>query len=795
MNFFSKFLWVAVITLCNLLPASGHAKECHHSQHSIQLQLADSVGFPVPGTEFWVTLDIYKEDSKVTIQVPLINFETGPVAGNPSEPVPPVVPGGYLFTVSGFLPEKLRPNDLVPRSIVAASNNGLSPVFSFTQDPDTLTNPPAGYIVQVTNAGALQVQCAGTFGNIIPPGPQILLPCEITYIVKPKEKLAKNIIVSSGTANTTQFTDGPAFDGIRDLHANDAFDGVAAWAWTDNSTVADKTNGTMNAWVAVGKNGKDGKLKVGRPVQLTNLPPGVLAWDTSVAINRQDSNNIVVSYGVIDYTNPDIPAPPCRAVSFDGGKTWPAVYDYTAFTGTISGNTLTVSEVFFGTVSEGQVIFTYTATPPDPGVAPGTIITAQTSGTPGGVGTYTVSGSPQTTGPNYIIASPQLNGQLTINTPYSTGFGDARGVESDKFGNIWYATTNFFDPFGDDQVCNQGLIAASSDGGVTFQLVFTTPLPDLTTFPLGTFYTDYPQICFGGDGLGNYGLWLQTTFFHISVGDGWPSVGFIPIYGPGSWATSSPPIEYTQLEGLINSIGEMDLTASSDGRVWFQGIIAPSIENSDVQCPFNYIQPGLTLFKSAGPIDENYAGPWDYIMLNSVAFNTLAPGDSGVISQPSLGYFTAPQEILYDEGRRALYAIRAVQVPDYSQNMRIFFIISRDNGQTWSNPIDISSTNFANRGFPSMALDEVTRNLVFGWYDGRNDPTFQSVQYFGAIIPAKKLDNLVNSIPLSNPLYTLPSAAGLPIFGVIEETVKEAKIAAAHKRLEKKYGRKTRKKS
>ena len=81
-----------------------------------------------------------------------------------------------------------RPNNLVPPSIVAASNNGLSPVFSFVQ-VEPLPVPPVGYIVQVTNAGALQVQCAGTFGNIIPVGPQVLMPCSITYVLKPKEKL------------------------------------------------------------------------------------------------------------------------------------------------------------------------------------------------------------------------------------------------------------------------------------------------------------------------------------------------------------------------------------------------------------------------------------------------------------------------------------------------------------------------------------------------------------------------------------------------------------------------------
>ena len=58
-----------------------------------------------------------------------------------------------------------------------------------------------------------------------------------------------------------------------------------------------------------------------------------------------------------------------------------------------------------------------------------------------------------------------------------------------------------------------------------------------------------------------------------------------------------------------------------------------------------------------------------------------------------------------------------------------------------------------------MALDEVTGNLIIGWYDGRNDPTYQSVQYFSAIITAQELDKLVEAIPLSNPLYNLGSAA------------------------------------
>jgi hypothetical protein len=100
------------------------------------------------------------------------------------------------------------------------------------------------------------------------------------------------------------------------------------------------------------------------------------------------------------------------------------------------------------------------------------------------------------------------------------------------------------------------------------------------------------------------------------------------------------------------------------------------------------------------------------------------------------------------------------QTPDYSQNMRITFSISRNNGLTWSNPIDVATTQFANRGYQTMALDEATGNLAIGWYDGRNDPTFQSLEYMAAVIPASTLDCLVNQIPLSDPLFTIPAFTG-----------------------------------
>src|SRR6266446_6110507 len=60
--------------------ASHHSYKIKSFTHSMQLQLSDSLGFPVPGTEIWVQLEIIKQGPLVTIQLPVINFETGPVS-------------------------------------------------------------------------------------------------------------------------------------------------------------------------------------------------------------------------------------------------------------------------------------------------------------------------------------------------------------------------------------------------------------------------------------------------------------------------------------------------------------------------------------------------------------------------------------------------------------------------------------------------------------------------------------------------------------------------------------------
>jgi hypothetical protein len=58
-----------------------------------------------------------------------------------------------------------------------------------------------------------------------------------------------------------------------------------------------------------------------------------------------------------------------------------------------------------------------------------------------------------------------------------------------------------------------------------------------------------------------------------------------------------------------------------------------------------------------------------------------------------------------------------------------------------------------------MALDEKTGHLLFGWYDGRHDPTYQSVHYYGAVFAAKELDKIVKRVPASRTTFTTLSVA------------------------------------
>jgi Neuraminidase (sialidase) len=395
------------------------------------------------------------------------------------------------------------------------------------------------------------------------------------------------------------------------------------------------------------------------PQFLTNLPLESGVFDTAVAINRTNPNNIVVSYGHYTvFANDNFYASPYVIVSMDGGDTW--------------------------------------------------------------------------------IYNGHINAPLTS----PIGFGDCRGVASDKYGNLWYSATNYLDPTGENFV-NSPIFFASFDGGLTWTTIYSAPITSTSVY-------DYPQYCFGGDGQGNYGLQFTASYFPENL-DGFPFVGFIPIKGFG--LSNIGPIQTTTLPQFLNNILNPSITASQDGRVWSLGApagLAPGV----LPPPGTGITNRPLTYKSPGPLDSNYAGPWDTAIINQLNQTLLYPNQFK--AQPDFGFPNSVQVIVYDDRRQALYSMANSNYPYFSQNTNIYFTISRDNGQTWSNPININNTDKNNRGFQSMALDTVTGDLIIGWFDGRNDESQTGVQYYGAVIDAKTLDKLVEEIPVSNPIYSIP---------------------------------------
>lgn len=138
-------------------------------------------------------------------------------------------------------------------------------------------------------------------------------------------------------------------------------------------------------------------------------------------------------------------------------------------TGSISGTTLTVTALSSGVLSVGDTVA-------GTGVASGTTVTAQVSGTPGGVGTYTVSAS-QTVAGEALMVSLSTQ-QLTATVP-----GDGFQTTGPKV--TWALLDSSGNPAATGGIDASGLLTAPQlAGNYTIKVTSTTQPDKSTTIPL-----------------------------------------------------------------------------------------------------------------------------------------------------------------------------------------------------------------------------------------------------------------------------------------------------------------------
>ena len=277
--------------------ATKHSKRTPHTKSFNQvynLQLCDYQHFPLGTPTFAVTAEVQTQGDLVTLNIPSISFATTRDKSPQNHNSQPLIYGGYVATASGSLPKKLTPTQL-----------------------QTAFDSGSGLNLTIDTYGNLGIASASDITGVIPEGSYTTSPVTITYHRPERKKLKiKNFIVQPAFTNFAKFTGSALNNGIRDSHVNDAYKDTLAWSWTDNSAQTDQTNGTMDCYVAVGKV-QHGKVVVGDPVRLTTLPAGDMAWDTAVAINRTNPDNIVVSFGRLGNNSTLM-----VCVTNDGGATW-----------------------------------------------------------------------------------------------------------------------------------------------------------------------------------------------------------------------------------------------------------------------------------------------------------------------------------------------------------------------------------------------------------------------------------------------------------------------------------------
>lgn len=355
-----------------------------------------------------------------------------------------------------------------------------------------------------------------------------------------------------------------------------------------------------------------------------------------------------------------------------------------------------------------------------------------------------------------VVYQYSLDGGQTWSSPGRVDFDnltrlrtDAR-LKADSFGNFWLIYGNKGPLY--DQSTDSGVsmtVFVSSDKGATWQQVAEFLPPDADTFGF-----DYPMLSEGGDGSGGKAMYFTWVFYDEDIQGNAVFKTYMAAFTVGGLGGPfGVPTVINNFPQLDNFISFGNLIATNDGTVIFAapdslgsyggfGVPWVGLENH------NYLtvhQGGLNNFTPEG-FSELRLIEYDTIGFNNDAaqHNVVWQRPRGILSS------VQTQGLGYDEISGRLYAlvlseVKPQVVTDDSPaslhyNKGIMNLIWSTNlGKTWSEPIPIRDSDVGQAGVCSVNIDRTTGNLVFGWYDPREDPEDQQeIKWWATIIAPPK---------------------------------------------------------
>lgn len=302
----------------------------------------------------------------------------------------------------------------------------------------------------------------------------------------------------------------------------------------------------------------------------------------------------------------------------------------------------------------------------------------------------------------------------------------------DSFGNYWVTNVT-------GNGTNRYLtILVSTDKGVTFSVAATV---DPTASPyngaVGSFF-DFDQMAFGGDGADGFALYFVTDFINDSLT---PCVGYIPVTGLGAYGTMTL-VEYGSAAGYLGTH-----TVTSGGDIYINYCGNP--QTASIPYLLYEITGGTTSVMAGTMLSSPNFWAECNLGLGYEAGPGLGTAYSGANAKAIRGQlpFSPVRGLAYDNTKGALYGIVYTTDPLYSQNCKLYLLVSTNGGSTWSNPYYIRNNPLGNCFEASIKLDPVSGDLLITWYDSSNDqPQNQYVQFFGTVISSAQLTTIINSL-------------------------------------------------